>query len=456
MTAADIAAQLDTAIRQGADAAEINRLLADLRAARQSPRIELLADVKTFIRRFCAFPDEHAVTAITLWAAHTHMIEHFHTTPRLALLSPEPESGKTRVLEVLSLLVPECMLSISPSPATIFRKLANVQVTLLIDECDTIFTKRGKDDTNEDLRALLNSGYRRSARIPRCVGPRHEVVDFNVFCAVALAGLGELPDTILSRSIIVRMRRRSPDETIESFRMREHEACGYQLRDRLAEWSAEIGASVGAMWPALPSEIVDRSAEAWEPLISIADAAGGPWPKAAREAAVHFAKLTKSRRASLGTRLLSDLRLIFNDAEALHTETILYRLCNGDAYGLDADAPWADLHGRPITDRGLASLLKGYGVAPVKVKADGRSLQGYRREHLWDAWKRYVPTRSTNGAQAEPAEPAEPTMGNATSEAPDSDQQPSASRTYSPSNGECGSEGSAGSGWPGAWAHISS
>ena len=61
---------------------------------------QLLDDTREFIGRFCAFPSAACLDAVTLWAAHTHMVEHFHTTPRLAMLSPEPGSGKTRVLEV--------------------------------------------------------------------------------------------------------------------------------------------------------------------------------------------------------------------------------------------------------------------------------------------------------------------------------------------------------------------
>ena len=133
----------------------------------------LLDEVHVFVKRFVVFPEKHHPTTVALWAAHAHMVAHFHTTPRLAPLSPEPESGKTRVLEVLELLTPHSMLILSPSPAAIFRKLAQDQVTLLIDEVDTIFTKRGKEDQNEDLRGLLNAGYRRGAVIPRCVGPRH-------------------------------------------------------------------------------------------------------------------------------------------------------------------------------------------------------------------------------------------------------------------------------------------
>jgi hypothetical protein len=54
----------------------------------------LLMEVRSFLKRFCSFPDEHALTAVTLWAAHAHMVRHFHTTPRLALISPEPGSGR--------------------------------------------------------------------------------------------------------------------------------------------------------------------------------------------------------------------------------------------------------------------------------------------------------------------------------------------------------------------------
>ena len=74
----------------------------------KEPRLdgaEVLDEIQVFIDRFCAFPDDNALTAVTLWAAHTHMVEYFHTTPRLAFLSPEPASGKTRALEVLDLLV---------------------------------------------------------------------------------------------------------------------------------------------------------------------------------------------------------------------------------------------------------------------------------------------------------------------------------------------------------------
>jgi hypothetical protein len=354
----------------------------------------LLMEVRSFIKRFCSFPDENALTAVTLWAAHAHMVRHFHTTPRLALISPEPGSGKTRVLEILDLLVSKSMFCLSASSAAIFRTLAKGSVTLLVDECDTIFTRRGRDDANEDLRALLNSGYKRGAMIPRCVGPKHDVQNFPVYCAAALAGLGELPDTIMTRSVVIHMHRRAPGEHVEAFRIRTHAAEGHELREHLARWATLIGSTAGKSWPVLPEGIVDRSAEVWEPLLAVAEAAGGVWSQRAREACISMCQAQKGNRVSLGIRLLSDLRILFANAgnpEALHTETIITRLCAGLKFGLEDDAPWNQLRGEPLGVRGLASLLKPYAVSSRKVNVGGRSLQGYRREDLWDAWARYLP-----------------------------------------------------------------
>jgi len=89
----------------------------------------------------------------------------------------------------------------------------------------------------------------------------------------------------------------------------------------------------------------------------------------------------------------------------MHTKSILEELIKEDSK-LDDDAPWADLRGNPINSRKLASLLKPYGIKSTKVNIDGASLQGYRREDLWDAWQRYLPP--VDFGKAEPMEPAEP------------------------------------------------
>ena len=202
---------------------------------------------------------------------------------------------------------------------------------------------------------------------------------------VALAGLGDLPDTVMSRSVIIRMRRRAPSERIEQFRMPEiHEPQGAVLRDRLAMWAEAVGPQVGEAWPELPPGVVDRDAEIWEPLLAVADEAGGHWPDTARRACVALLKVAHDREVSLGVRLLADLRTVFGEQDAMATVDILEHLNSLD------EAPWGDLYGKRMEPRALARMLSRYGVKSTSVKDAGRVLRGYRREVLWDAWERYL------------------------------------------------------------------
>jgi hypothetical protein len=84
-----------------------------------------LDEALAFIARFCVLPVEHAYTAATLWAAHAWTLDAFDSTPRLAFLSPEPGSGKTRALEVITLLVPSPMHAVNATPAALFRSVSN-------------------------------------------------------------------------------------------------------------------------------------------------------------------------------------------------------------------------------------------------------------------------------------------------------------------------------------------
>ncbi|MBX4180197.1 DUF3631 domain-containing protein, partial [Streptomyces geysiriensis] len=178
-------------------------------------------------------------------------------------------------------------------------------------------------------------------------------------CAVAVAGLGNLPDTIMTRSVVIRMRRRARNERVEAFRARLHEAEGHKLRDRLAQWTEQARDSVMGAWPEMPDGVTDRPADVWEPLLAIADAAGGAWPTRAREACVTLVTASKANdKGSLGVRLLTDLRdHVLAGIDRLPTVAILDRL-----NALD-DAPWADLHGKPLDNRRLSKMLAEYMTA---------------------------------------------------------------------------------------------
>lgn len=229
----------------------------------------LLDDVRAFVRRFVVLTDGQA-DAITLWIAHTHVFDAFGITPYLAITSAEKRSGKTRLLEVLELLVRGALQTANISDAALFRVIAERQPTLLVDEVDALF---GPKSPREELRGILNAGYRRGSVVHRMGGSNNTTLQsFTVYCPKAFAGIGNcLPDTISDRSIPISLKRRTRDESVERFRLRDVEADGHGLRDRLTDWLEPQRDYLHASRPKLPGQLDDRSQDVWEPLLAIAD-----------------------------------------------------------------------------------------------------------------------------------------------------------------------------------------
>jgi len=364
----------------------------------------LLDEVADFLAKYVSFPSPEARDAVALWAAHAHAMAAFESTPRLALLSAEKQSGKTRCLEVLELLVPEPKHAANLTAAALFRLVGREGgCTLLFDEIDVFFGNRASE--HEDLRGLLNAGHRRGAVAYRCVGDggKMEVREFPAFCAVALAGIGDLPDTILDRSILIRMRRRAPGETVQPFRQREASAPGHALREQVAAWVKHFFDALRDARPAMPDGIVDRPADVWEPLIAIADVAGGEWPARARRAAARLNGERQSADPSLGTRLLADVRAVFDDKQAdrLPSAALV------DALVALEEAPWGEIRGKGLDTRGLARRLKPFSIAPKVMRMEAGTPRGYQRADFADAWRRYLPASPVEAQQPQHAQPPE-------------------------------------------------
>ena len=102
---------------------------------------EVLDLVEEYLGRFVAYPSDHARVAHVLWIAHTHRMPAWESTPRIAFLSPEPGSGKSRALEATEPLVPLPVHAVNTTPAYLFRKVADPDgsPTILFDEVDTVF-----------------------------------------------------------------------------------------------------------------------------------------------------------------------------------------------------------------------------------------------------------------------------------------------------------------------------
>ncbi|WP_284226868.1 DUF3631 domain-containing protein [Mycobacterium antarcticum] len=358
--------------------------------------VQVLDAVDAFLARFIAYPSDDARHAHTLWLAHTWRMKEWESTPRLAFMSPEKGSGKTRALEVSEHLVPGGVRVSQASTAYIVAKVsADPTPTLFYDEIDTVYGPRAKG--NEDLRSVLNAGHRRGATVGRGTWDKGELgaKDYPAYCAVALAGLGKLPDTIADRAVVIPMKKRKPTERVDPWRERVNACQATELAECLESWMAKAE----FCWPKnMP--VQDRAADVWEALVMVADAAGGHWPARARHAAIVLT--SNNGQASAGVQLLSDLRTVFGNVGKLRSADIVA--------ALSKLPEWEHFHsnGTALTALDLSKLLKGYGVSSRDVLVGGKPYKGYTADDLRDAWDRYTPVMS-----AIPAIPAIVQVSNA-------------------------------------------
>ena len=162
------------------------------------------------------------------------------------------------------------------------------------------------------------------------------------------------------------------------------------LRRKVRRWSEDHLDRLRAADPAVPERLDDRAADNWRPLLAIADEAGGDWPAEARRTALALSGARDESDGSRGVLLLSDLRDLFRErrTDRLPTAEIVEALVGRE----DRPGPELPPHGQPLTARGVALLLKPFGVLPGSIRLpNGKTPKGYTREALADAFLRYLP-----------------------------------------------------------------
>jgi hypothetical protein len=329
-------------------------------------------------------------TVIAAWVLHTWAIDAADCTPYLHVTAPEKGCGKTRVLETLSPIVCRPWMTSRVTAAVLTRKMAKDRPTLFLDEVDAAF--KGSVEYAETLRGILNAGFIRSGNVSLCMGKGADIsaVDLPCFGPKVIAGIGDLPDTVASRSIVIAMRRKTATESVKRFREREVRAAAEEFRAELKAWAnPETIEFLRAARPQLPEQLTDRQMDIIEPLLAIADLAGGAWPEQLRAATLALFGSTASEDDSIGVQLLRDIRSVF-DARA--TNTIFSADLAADLCDMDGQ-PWADwLNGKGLNQNRLAQQLKKYRIkSRGTVRIGTETLKGYRREVFEEAWSRYCP-----------------------------------------------------------------
>ncbi len=367
---------------------------------------EILDAVEGFLRRYVVMPTSAFVIA-TIWIAHVYAFAAFEFTPYLAITSATKRSGKSRLLEVLEVLLgPNRSVSTANiSSASLFRLIdANPGLAVLFDEIDRIPKEKA-----EDLWGLINSGWRLGGKAHRQSGPKMETLTaFSTFAPKVLAGIGQpLPDPTADRSLPIRMERRLPSETVERLRLRAATAEAAPIRAALTEWAN--GATIkrlAAAHPSFPASMTnDRLMDVSEPLFAIADLAGDEWAPRARSAVMALEGAAEQiAEEELGILALRHVVEVFAEkgTDKLTTDDILAYMVRLD------DGPWAEWWGDKVDlgkttgpARRLRKLLErfdGVGPKPMRIEGHPAGVRGYHLEPIRRAAERYLSSPSATSA----------------------------------------------------------
>jgi hypothetical protein len=350
---------------------------------------ELLNEIRDLFKRYAVLPT-CAPEFLALWVVHTHCIEAADHTPYVAVMSQDPECGKTTVMKLLAALASKPRTYSDISTASLYREIDEEEPTLFIDELDAFM--RGNNENYHAVRGILNSGFERSPFAT--VGRAEEYINpdagksfrnraYSTFCPKALAGIQNIPDTVRSRSVVIWMQKNNSIQLPRATTRRIARET-VDLRRKIVRWAQDnIDTLEGIEEPRkMPRQLSNRAFDRWCPLVAIADVAGGHWRRTVRHTAVTLEKANFV--PSTGVHLLIDIRDYCKKWE--HDESHLVSASALYKHLLQLEQWQAMENGKALHPRGLAQTLEGYGVKRKRRK-DGR---GWLMKDLLATFKNYL------------------------------------------------------------------
>jgi hypothetical protein len=354
-------------------------------APHKPPAVNVLDLVLFLIERHVAITSEERMV-VALWMLHTYVFDHFDITPRLAVLSPASECGKTRLMALMKLLVNRPNYSDNVTPAVIYRELElRPGTTFLLDEADN----QGLLNDHV-LRSVFNSGHGREGSIDRIVDGRPK--KFRTFAPLAVAAIGTLPQPLLSRAAAaINMQRFAPGE-IQIQRLDDTDRSFPAAREEIKKWAAPCSL---ARDPEMPPSLRNRAADNWRVLFAIADDLGHG--EAARCAAIKLC--TNRRDEDPSVALLADIRTVFlaRGMDRITSSALVEALLElEDGIWNEWGGPQDDCPPHKLTQGELARMLKRFHIRPSTVwplhrRPADKSRRGYMRHQFEAAWRAYCP-----------------------------------------------------------------
>ena len=359
------------------------------------------------LQRFVMFP-KWGAEMLALWILHTFAFHLRSVTTYVAIESPERECGKSTLLTVLSLLVKRAAVSSNISSSAFFHAIDELRPTLLIDEADSNLK------TRRELRGIFNAGYTEStANVWRVIyepaadgdtngdeaeegggrsNSKGRLVRYLTWCPKVIATIGRLDATLESRCIVIRMERKLEVEECERVKLLQ----ATELNQQCARFVQDHASEIANATPAMPEGLGNRAADIWEPLLALADLAGGHWPETARQAAQGLTARAQ-QHTPMGS-LLMDICLMFllGQTDRLFSREMV------EALEWKRDRPWAELRrGRKLTESWLATQLRPYGISPRTIRKEGEMAKGYFEEDFKETFRRYIPKAEVEAARAD-------------------------------------------------------
>jgi hypothetical protein len=355
---------------------------------RSEVSLTIVDRVAQFVERFVFLRDRFMYKLVAVWVIATHLHQLFEYTGYLFIHSPEKECGKTRLLEILDLLVLNSTgIDSSPTAAVVARTAwGNTQ---LLDEGD------GWPDLS-GLRNVLNAGFQRKSRTYRCqqdnLGSQKPQL-LRLYCPRAIAGIGKdiLSGTTRDRTFTIEMARQTPEERREELRGRTHEPEAAKLKADIETWAKDHQEKVVVFYDSLLArplpyleDFRDRTRDVSEPLGTILELAYADRPAeelscARRElcSAIAHAR-EEANQYSEDHRLLIAIEGIMEGEELIEQPSVLAQRLNGTAVNV-------------AHEFAIGEMLRRYGFSQKSVRKDGQPRKCYviERSRLRDILERY-------------------------------------------------------------------
>lgn len=322
----------------------------------------VLNAVEKITERFVVIPTREERDLVCAWVLGSWVFGSFDAFSRLYFRSVEPGSGKSKAMQHVLRLTRQSEEIVQPTASVIYRVFDafDPKPVIGVDEADMTFGKKGSDSKNTDVLMIMNKGYENGGYVLRSRG-QNTVARFNVYGPMVLAGMGVLPPALMTRCVTVNMRKPVEGETFTPYRKKVHLALYDNVRNALDKWSSRYGKKIGLGFPDLPAEIANRDAELFEPLIEIADLAGGEWGERIRKAAVFMVERGSSTEEPIPSTMF--------------VKALTKHFANGDVVPQSVVAEEMG-----TTSNAVGKLGRSLGVDPLPKKVNGKTVRVFTRE----------------------------------------------------------------------------